>query len=106
MAGKNNNNQSIGRPDIQPVGLPGGYSAGGAVRRIILLPRLTLILMVRLYQWTLSPLLGRQCRFIPTCSSYMIQSLQKYGAIKGTLKGLWRLIRCNPFCKGGYDPVE
>ena len=68
------------------------------------LPALTIIALVRVYQWTLSPIFGRQCRFQPTCSHYMIQAVEKYGAVRGTLKGLWRILRCNPFCRGGYDP--
>jgi len=68
------------------------------------LPALTIIAFVRVYQWTLSPIIGRQCRFQPTCSNYMIQAVEKYGAFRGTLKGIWRVIRCNPFCRGGYDP--
>ena len=68
------------------------------------LPANLIIGMVKVYQWTLSPLIGRQCRFIPTCSNYMIQAIQKYGAVKGTLKGIGRLLRCHPFCKAGYDP--
>jgi uncharacterized protein len=63
-----------------------------------------LIGMVRIYQWTLSPLIGRQCRFQPTCSNYFIGAVQKYGAIRGTLKGIARILRCNPFHRGGYDP--
>lgn len=63
-----------------------------------------IIACVKLYQWTLSPILGRQCRFQPTCSHYMIGAVEKYGAMRGTLKGLWRILRCNPFCRGGYDP--
>jgi putative membrane protein insertion efficiency factor len=63
-----------------------------------------LIGMVRVYQWTLSPLIGRQCRFQPTCSNYFIGAVQKYGAIRGTFKGIARIIRCNPFHSGGYDP--
>ncbi len=65
-----------------------------------------LIVLVRLYQAALSPLIGRQCRFQPTCSNYFIEAVEKRGALVGTLKGLWRICRCNPFCKGGYDPVE
>jgi len=68
------------------------------------LPANIVIGMVKVYQWTLSPLIGRQCRFIPTCSNYMIQAVQKYGAVKGVLKGIWRVLRCHPFCKAGYDP--
>jgi hypothetical protein len=67
-------------------------------------PGWLLIAMVRVYQWTLSPLVGRQCRFQPTCSNYFIGAVQKYGAIRGTLKGLARILRCHPFHRGGYDP--
>jgi len=68
------------------------------------LPAWTLIAMVRVYQWTLSPLIGRQCRFEPTCSVYFIESVRKYGAIRGSLRGMLRIARCNPFHPGGYDP--
>ena len=67
-------------------------------------PGRTLIVLVRCYQWTLSPLIGRQCRFQPTCSNYFIGAVQKYGAIRGTLKGIARIMRCHPFHPGGYDP--
>jgi putative membrane protein insertion efficiency factor len=60
--------------------------------------------MVRLYQRLLSPLLGKNCRFTPTCSSYFIGAVQKYGPFKGALRGLWRIARCQPFNPGGYDP--
>lgn len=63
-----------------------------------------LIGCVRVYQFTLSPLIGRQCRFQPTCSHYYIGAVQKYGPLRGSLKGLWRICRCNPFCQGGDDP--
>jgi putative membrane protein insertion efficiency factor len=59
---------------------------------------------VRLYQLFLSPWLGRNCRFQPTCSQYMIEAIRKYGAIRGALKGTWRILRCHPLCRGGYDP--
>lgn len=68
--------------------------------------RRTIILMVKLYQIILSPLIGRQCRFTPTCSNYFIEAVEKHGAIRGTVQGLWRIIRCNPFSRGGYDPVD
>ena len=67
--------------------------------------RQALILLVRAYQVTLSPLFGDCCRFEPSCSVYMIEALKTHGAIKGTLLGLWRLMRCHPFGKYGYDPV-
>jgi uncharacterized protein len=68
------------------------------------LPSFVIIGFVRLYQWTLSPVMGRNCRFQPTCSHYMIQAVEKHGALRGSLKGIWRIARCNPFCRGGYDP--
>jgi putative membrane protein insertion efficiency factor len=68
------------------------------------LPGWTMILLVRIYQWTLSPIFGRQCRFYPTCSSYFIGAVKKYGAVRGAIRGAWRILRCNPFCQGGFDP--
>ena len=65
-----------------------------------------LIALVRGYQKGLSPLLGPRCRFYPSCSQYMIEAIRRRGAIRGALKGTWRLLRCNPFNPGGYDPVE
>jgi len=63
-----------------------------------------LIAGVRLYQLTLSPIVGRQCRFHPTCSHYFIGAVTKYGALRGTFKGIYRICRCNPFHPGGNDP--
>ena len=74
------------------------------LRFLVRLPGHLLIAFVRVYQWTLSPLVGRQCRFQPTCSNYFIGAVQKYGAIRGSLKGIWRICRCNPYCQGGEDP--
>ena len=65
---------------------------------------LVLIVLVRVYQWTLSPLLGRQCRFEPSCSRYFIAAVRKYGAIVGAWKGICRIGRCHPWHPGGYDP--
>ena len=62
-------------------------------------------LLVRGYQVTLSPMFGNCCRFTPSCSNYMIEALQVHGAFKGTLLGLWRILRCHPFGASGYDPV-
>ena len=64
------------------------------------LPSHVLIGMVKVYQYTLSPWIGRQCRFLPTCSQYFIGAVQKYGAVLGTLKGIWRICRCNPTASG------
>ena len=63
---------------------------------------------VRFYQICISPFIGGRaaCRFIPTCSEYTKQAIEKYGVIKGTIKGIYRILRCNPFSKGGYDPLK
>lgn len=68
------------------------------------LVRALLIAMIKLYQITLSPLLGPACRFEPSCSRYMVQALNKYGLVKGLAKGLRRFSRCHPWDPGGYDP--
>jgi putative membrane protein insertion efficiency factor len=64
-----------------------------------------LILLIRVYQWTLSPLLGNCCRFEPSCSRYMAESLDRHGTLRGGYLGLKRILRCNPWNAGGYDPV-
>ncbi len=66
--------------------------------------RKLLIAMVRFYQRALSPLLGSNCRFSPSCSQYTIEAIEKYGAIRGIWKGVKRIARCHPFSTGGYDP--
>lgn len=65
-----------------------------------------LILLIKAYQRFLSPFLRPACRFAPTCSQYMIESLEKRGLFLGLVKGTWRVLRCNPLFPGGYDPVE
>jgi putative membrane protein insertion efficiency factor len=72
-----------------------------AVRSV---PAGILILAVRCYQWTISPLLGRCCRFEPTCSAYFIEAVKKHGALRGTFLGVRRILRCHPWSPGGYDP--
>ena len=64
-----------------------------------------LIALVRGYQKVISPLLGHNCRFTPTCSQYALEAIEKYGALKGGWLAFRRILRCNPFHKGGYDPV-
>ena len=64
-----------------------------------------MIWLVRLYQKFISPLKPSCCRFTPTCSAYAIEAFSKRGFFVGFILTVWRLLRCNPFCKGGYDPV-
>jgi uncharacterized protein len=66
--------------------------------------RFLLIQLVKFYQRAISPLLWSQCRFSPTCSQYMIEAIEKYGVVVGVTKGLWRILRCHPLSRGGYDP--
>ncbi|MCM8748303.1 membrane protein insertion efficiency factor YidD [Thermomicrobiaceae bacterium CFH 74404] len=61
---------------------------------------------IRFYQIFISPLFPPSCRFYPTCSEYGYQAIAKYGIIRGGAKTAWRILRCNPFNRGGYDPVE
>lgn len=67
--------------------------------------RQVLVIMVRAYQVALSPMMGGACRFEPSCSNYMIEALEVHGALKGVLLGLFRILRCHPFGKHGFDPV-
>jgi putative membrane protein insertion efficiency factor len=63
-----------------------------------------LIALVHGYQALLRPILPAVCRFEPSCSDYFILAVRKYGPLRGAAKGAWRVCRCNPFCRGGYDP--
>jgi len=73
-------------------------------RWISLAPAAVLIACVRGYQLILSPLLPSVCIYQPSCSAYYIQAVKKYGAVSGSLRGAWRICRCHPFARGGYDP--
>ena len=64
-----------------------------------------LIKLIRFYQKYISPLKSTRCPYIPTCSQYGLEAIEKYGAVKGCLLAGWRILRCNPFSKAGYDPV-
>ncbi|WP_245590207.1 membrane protein insertion efficiency factor YidD [Desulfobulbus elongatus] len=70
------------------------------------MPGRCLIALFRGYQYFVSPLFPPSCRFVPTCSQYAIEAVAKYGAIRGTGLALWRIARCHPFSRGGYDPVR
>jgi uncharacterized protein len=64
------------------------------------------IALIRVYQRTLSPLLGPRCKYYPSCSEYAVQAIGRYGILRGSVLATWRLLRCNPFSHGGYDPVS
>jgi len=64
-----------------------------------------IILPIKLYKIFISPFLGRNCRFYPTCSQYAIDAIEKYGIVKGLFKSLIRICKCHPFHPGGYDPA-
>lgn len=64
------------------------------------------LFLIRFYKAAISPYLGDNCRFTPTCSEYAMEAISRYGVLKGTWMGFCRILRCNPFCKGGYDPVK
>ncbi len=68
--------------------------------------KFVLIYLLRAYQLIVSPMLPPACRFSPTCSQYMLEAVQKYGALRGSYLGVRRLLRCHPFHPGGYDPVK
>jgi uncharacterized protein len=70
-----------------------------AVRRIAIAP-------IRVYQRLISPLFPRVCKYEPTCSEYAAQAIGRYGMLRGLVLAGWRLLRCNPFSHGGYDPVD
>lgn len=75
--------------------------------RLSSIPRLIFLSVIRLYQLTISKALPADtCRFYPTCSHYGFEAIFKFGAVKGGLMAAWRVLRCNPFNPGGYDPVE
>ena len=75
------------------------------VRIMRRLPRTVLVLLVRGYQVSISPLLPSSCRYFPSCSAYAIQALERHGALKGSWLAARRILRCHPFTPGGYDPV-
>lgn len=64
-----------------------------------------LLAVIRFYRRAISPLTPASCKYIPTCSQYGLEAIERFGAVKGGLLTLWRILRCNPWSKGGYDPV-
>jgi putative membrane protein insertion efficiency factor len=67
--------------------------------------RLVVLQLLRGYKWGISPMFPPACRFVPTCSEYAMEAVERYGAVRGGLMALWRVLRCHPFAHGGYDPV-
>jgi putative membrane protein insertion efficiency factor len=67
--------------------------------------KLIVLQLLRGYKWGISPMFPPACRFVPTCSEYAMEAVERYGAVRGGLIALWRLLRCHPFAHGGYDPV-
>jgi uncharacterized protein len=76
-----------------------------AGRRLLRVPSLVLVALIRGWQLVVSPWYGPTCRFYPSCSSFAIEALRRHGAVKGSGLAAWRLLRCNPWNPGGVDPV-
>jgi uncharacterized protein len=70
------------------------------------LARLLPVLVIRTYQRLFSPLLGQRCKYYPSCSEYAAQAIERFGILRGLVLAGWRLLRCNPWSHGGFDPVE
>lgn len=64
-----------------------------------------LVGLLRAYKWAISPMLPAACRYVPACSEYALEAVERHGALRGGIKASWRVLRCHPFAKGGYDPV-
>ena len=76
------------------------------IKKIFKLPRKIVVSLIRGYQLCISPRLGKHCKYYPTCSEYTRQAVDKYGIIKGSLLGIIRILKCNPFSKGGVDLLK
>lgn len=61
--------------------------------------------LLRAYKWAISPMFPPSCRYVPTCSEYAMEAIERYGLVRGGAKAVWRVLRCNPLVRGGYDPV-
>ena len=64
-----------------------------------------LLTLLRGYKWAISPFLPPACRYVPTCSDYAAEAIERHGAFRGSAMAIWRVLRCHPFVRGGYDPV-
>jgi len=69
------------------------------------LAKLVALQLLRGYRWAISPMILPTCRYVPSCSEYAMEAVERYGAVRGGVMALWRLLRCHPFARSGYDPV-
>jgi putative membrane protein insertion efficiency factor len=76
-----------------------------AAAAVAFVANVVLITLIRVYQYAISPMLGQRCKYYPSCSNYAIGALREHGMVVGIGLAAWRLLRCNPFSHGGYDPV-
>ena len=81
-------------------------AAGHGPRPVARLARTAMTVPILVYQRLVSPLLGPRCKYYPSCSQYAIEAIQGYGILRGLVLAAWRVLRCNPWSHGGYDPVE
>ena len=68
-------------------------------------PKSAVLLLLRGYKWALSPLFLPACRFVPSCSEYAMEAVDRHGVVRGSMMAIWRVLRCHPLAKGGLDPV-
>ena len=80
-------------------GIRGANDVRSALGRVAVAP-------IRLYQRLISPMVGQRCKYYPSCSEYAVQAIQRFGILRGLVLAAWRLLRCNPWSHGGFDPVE
>lgn len=76
-----------------------------AARAVTSVPRWIMVGVIKVYQWTISPLLGPRCKYYPSCSNYGLEAVRRHGAVRGFALGVWRVLRCNPWSHGGIDDV-
>jgi putative membrane protein insertion efficiency factor len=76
------------------------------MRSVVRIPATLAVLAIRLYQKTFARLIPPRCRFVPTCSQYTLEAIEANGLTRGSLNGIWRLLRCGPWTAGGFDPVR
>lgn len=86
--------------------LPEAESRKPEAEPMLQFPKFVVLQLLRAYKWAISPVLPPACRFVPTCSDYAQEAVERYGVLRGGYKALARLLRCHPFSRGGYDPVE